>query len=99
MILSNEPGYYREGAFGIRLENLIVVREVDSPDGRDMLGFETLTLAPLDRRLIEPGLLSGEEIGWLDGYHARVWDEISPLVGPEVRDWLYLATRPLGRVA
>ena len=99
MILSNEPGYYREGAVGIRLENLIGVREVDSPDGRDMLGFETLTLAPLDRRLIEPGLLSGEEIGWLDGYHARVWDEISPLVGPEVRDWLYLATRPLGRVA
>lgn len=99
MILSNEPGYYREGAFGIRLENLIVLREVESPDGRDMLGFETLTLAPLDRRLIEPGLLSGEEIGWLDSYHARVWDEISPLVGPEVRDWLYLATRPLGRLA
>lgn len=99
MILSNEPGYYREGAFGIRLENLIVLREVESPDGRDMLGFETLTLAPLDRRLIEPGLLSGEEIDWLDSYHARVWDEISPLVGSEVRDWLYLATRPLGRLA
>ena len=99
MILSNEPGYYREGAFGIRLENLIVVREVESGDGRDMLGFETLTLAPLDRRLIEPGLLSREEIAWLDAYHARVWDEIAPLVGNEVRDWLFLATRPLGAAA
>ena len=99
MILSNEPGYYREGAFGIRLENLIVVREVASGDGRDMLGFETLTLAPLDRRLIEPGLLSTEEIAWLDAYHARVWDEIAPLVSDQVRDWLFLATRPLGRLA
>ena len=99
MILSNEPGYYREGAFGIRLENLIVVRKVESVDGRDMLGFETLTLAPLDRRLIEPGLLSRDEIIWLDAYHARVWDEISSLVEGEVRDWLYLATRPLGGVA
>ena len=99
MILSNEPGYYREGAFGIRLENLNVVRKVESVDGRDMLGFETLTLAPLDRRLIEPGLLSRDEIIWLDAYHARVWDEISSLVEGEVRDWLYLATRPLGGVA
>ncbi len=99
MILSNEPGYYREGAFGIRLENLIVVHEVESCDGRDMLGFETLTLTPLDRRLIAPGLLSVDEIAWLDGYHARVRDEISPLVGAEVRDWLHLATRPLGASA
>lgn len=99
MILSNEPGYYREGAFGIRLENLIVVHEVESRDGRDMLGFETLTLTPLDRRLIAPGLLSADEIAWLDGYHARVRDEISPLVGAEVRDWLHLATRPLGASA
>ncbi|WP_374634886.1 aminopeptidase P family protein [Paracoccus sp. (in: a-proteobacteria)] len=98
MILSNEPGYYREGAFGIRLENLIVVHEVESGDGRDMLGFETLTLAPLDRRLIEPDLLSAEEIAWLDAYHARVWDEIAPLVADQTRDWLFLATRPLGRL-
>lgn len=96
MILSNEPGYYREGAFGIRIENLIVVHEVESRDGRDMLGFETLTLAPIDRRLIDPALMSAAEIQWLDGYHARVWDEISPLVDGQVRDWLFLATRPLG---
>ncbi|WP_374422972.1 aminopeptidase P family protein [Paracoccus sp. (in: a-proteobacteria)] len=95
MILSNEPGYYREGAFGIRIENLIVVHEVESRDGRDMLGFETLTLAPIDRRLIDPALMSAAEIAWLDDYHARVWDEISPLVDDRVRDWLFLATRPL----
>ncbi|KGJ04578.1 Xaa-Pro aminopeptidase [Paracoccus halophilus] len=95
MILSNEPGYYREGAFGIRIENLIAVHEVASPDGRDMLGFETLTLAPIDRRLIEPGLMSRQEIAWLDAYHGRVWDGISPLLDAGTRDWLYLATRPL----
>ena len=95
MILSNEPGYYREGAFGIRIENLLVVHPVESPDGRAMLGFETLTLAPIDRRLIDPALLSGDEVAWLDAYHARVRDQIGPLVDPEVRDWLNRATRPL----
>ncbi len=99
MILSNEPGYYREGEFGIRLENLIVVEEQGSPDGRPMLGFETLTFAPIDRRLIEPGLLSPDEVTWLDAYHAEVWQKISPLVADEARDWLFLATRPLGELA
>lgn len=96
MILSNEPGYYREGAFGIRIENLIVIRELASRDGRDMLGFETLTLAPIDRRLIEIGLLSADERDWLDSYHARVRDEILPKVSPAAREWLQMATRPLG---
>ena len=96
MILSNEPGYYREGGFGIRIENLIVVEEQHSPDGRAMLGFETLTFAPIDRRLIDATLLSHDEVAWLDAYHAEVWQRISGLVGGEVRDWLYLATRPLG---
>lgn len=95
MILSNEPGYYREGAFGMRIENLIVVRQVESPDGRDMLGFETLTWAPIDRRLIELSLLSEDEIAWLDAYHIQVRDRIGPLVPAPVRDWLELATRPL----
>ncbi|SMO32542.1 aminopeptidase P family protein [Paracoccus laeviglucosivorans] len=95
MILSNEPGYYREGEFGIRIENLIVVREAGNPDGRDMLGFETLTLAPIDQRLIEPGLMSASERDWLDAYHARVRDEIGPLVSSEAREWLVAATQPL----
>lgn len=95
MILSNEPGYYREGAFGIRIENLLVVQPGHSPDGRDMLGFETLTWAPIDRRLIDLALLSGDEIAWLDAYHAQVRDRIGPLVAGAVREWLELATRPL----
>ena len=77
MILSIEPGYYREGAFGIRLENLAVVRPPEPVAGgdREMLGFEMLTLAPIDRRLIDAGLLEPAERAWLDAYHARVADE------------------------
>ncbi len=88
MIFSNEPGYYREGAFGIRIENLMVVERADSPDDRDMLGFETLTLVPIDTRLVDRNLLSGDEVGWLDAYHARVRDTVAPLVEGAARDWL-----------
>jgi Xaa-Pro aminopeptidase len=97
MILSNEPGYYRAGAYGIRIENLELVREVPTPEGgeRPLLGFETLTLAPIDRRLIEPELLAREEIAWLDAYHARVAAEIGPLVDPDTAGWLAAATRPI----
>ncbi|MGQ0443728.1 MAG: aminopeptidase P family protein [Beijerinckiaceae bacterium] len=97
MILSNEPGYYNAGQFGIRIENLVVVerREIAGAE-REMLGFETLTLAPLDLALIEPKLLDGEEIAWTNTYHALVWREISPLVEPEVRRWLHGATRRIG---
>lgn len=95
MIFSNEPGYYREGEWGIRIENLIAVEPAPSPDGRDMLGFETLTLVPIDRRLIEPGMLSRAEIAWLDAYHARVRTEIGPLLPEGLRGWLEQATAPL----
>ncbi|MGH6856212.1 MAG: M24B family metallopeptidase, partial [Methylocella sp.] len=97
MILSNEPGFYHPGQFGIRIENLVVVerREIAGSE-REMLGFETLTLAPLALALIAPKLLDGEEIGWLNAYHARVWREISPLVEPGVRRWLRGATRRIG---
>ncbi|TWI35089.1 aminopeptidase P family protein [Paracoccus sulfuroxidans] len=95
MILSNEPGYYREGEYGIRIENLIAVIPVDSPDGRDMLGFETLTLAPIDTRLIDRDLMSRDEIDWLNSYHARVRDEIGPLLDAPLRAWLEAATQPL----
>jgi Xaa-Pro aminopeptidase len=99
MILSNEPGYYKEGAYGIRLENLIVVTEAERIDGGDapMHGFETLTLAPFDRRLIVARLMTTEERDWLDAYHARVRDEISPFVSGGARDWLEAATAPLPR--
>ena len=81
MIVSNEPGYYAAGAFGIRIENLVAVEKRAIPRGeRPMLGFETLTLAPIDLALVEPKLLDPDETGWLDDYHARVRKTLSPLV-------------------
>jgi Xaa-Pro aminopeptidase len=97
MIVSNEPGYYRTGAYGIRIENLVVVTPCAVPGAeRDMLGFETITLAPIDRACIEPSLLSREEIAWLDGYHQRVRETLTPLVDPQTASWLADATRPIG---
>jgi len=96
MILSNEPGYYREGEFGIRIENLIAVRPApDMGEGRAMFEFETLTLAPIDTRLIEPALLSPPETAWLNAYHARILAEIGPLVAENTRIWLTRACAPL----
>ncbi len=97
MILSNEPVYYRPGAFGVRIENLVVVTE--APQGidpeRTMLAFETLTLCPIDTGLIVPELLDGAERAWLDAYHARVLAEIGPLVSRGARAWLERACAPL----
>jgi len=97
MIISNEPGYYKQGAYGIRIENLVLVLPAKkTTDGdRAMLSFETLTLAPIDRRLVEPALLTMEEWAWLDNYHARVRDEIGPKLAPSDQRWLTTACRPL----
>ena len=97
MIISNEPGYYKEGAYGIRIENLVLVSGPETPDGGDrgMLAFETLTLVPIDRRLIDTALLTPDEIGWLDTYHATVRDTIGPEVDAATRHWLEAATKPL----
>ena len=96
MILSNEPGYYREGAFGIRIENLIVVREAEKiGDNRDQLDFETLTFVPLDRRLIDTSALAPWERDWLDRYHALVRDRLSGRVSGSAQRWLDAATAPL----
>lgn len=98
MILSNEPGYYRTGAFGIRIENLVLVQDappLDGADARDMLAFETLTLAPIDRRLIDTQQLTRDELAWLDAYHARVRAALSDEVSPEAAEWLDDATQPL----
>jgi Xaa-Pro aminopeptidase len=93
MILSNEPGYYKTGAYGIRIENLVVVKKADASGAeRDMLDFETLTLAPIDLALVEPKLLSAAEKAWLNAYHARVRAEISPLVDAKTKVWLRGAT-------
>ena len=96
MMLSNEPGLYRAGRWGIRIENLLLVEHREIVGGeRPMLGFETLTFAPIQRGLIATDLLDREETHWLDRYHARVREIVGPLVEPEVRAWLDAATRPL----
>ncbi|HKA78800.1 MAG TPA: aminopeptidase P family protein [Xanthobacteraceae bacterium] len=97
MILSNEPGYYKTGGFGIRIENLVLVVAAAEVPGaeRKLNAFETLTLAPIDRRLVIPGMLTAEETAWLDAYHARVADTLSPLVDAETRAWLAAAARPI----
>ncbi len=96
MILSNEPGYYKTGAYGIRIENLVLVSEATVEGAEKPLNaFETLTLAPIDARLIDPALMTSDEIAWLDAYHARVAEILSPLVTAGTRPWLEAATRPL----
>jgi Xaa-Pro aminopeptidase len=98
MMLSNEPGYYKAGAWGIRIENLLIVEGPSEIEGGDrpMLGFETITLAPIDLALVDPAIMTPAEIAWLDAYHAWVAAEIGPLLDePAEADWLTRATRPL----
>ena len=97
MIVSNEPGYYKEGAYGIRIENLQYVTSPRTIPGGDrpMLGFEALTLAPIDRTLILPDLLTAEERDQLDAYHARVLAEIGPHLDAPVHAWLEGACAPI----
>jgi Xaa-Pro aminopeptidase len=97
MIISNEPGYYQAGAYGIRTENLVIVEARPTPEGgeRELLGFETITRAPIDRRLIVPDLLDEEERAWLDDYHARVRADLIDLMDGAAAAWLAAATMPL----
>src|SRR5262245_9195487 len=90
MILSNEPGYYKTASYGIRIENLVLVTEAAAPPGAEkpLNTFETLTLVPIDRRLIEPGMLTDEEFSWLEMYHAKVATELAELVDAPTRIWL-----------
>ena len=96
MILSNEPGYYKAGEYGIRIENLVLVveKEVDGAE-KEMLGFETLTFAPLDRRLIAKDMLTADEMKWVDSYHAQVMEKIGPKLEGADRQWLEKACAPL----
>ena len=103
MVVSNEPGYYDiDAGFGIRIENLLVIgpkATAHSFNGREYLGFDPLTMVPIQQSLIEPSLLTDVEANWLDSYHARVWDSVSPLMeeGSEGYVWLKEHTRPLDR--
>jgi Xaa-Pro aminopeptidase len=99
MIFSNEPGYYRTGAYGIRIENLILVVEAPPVEGAEkpFNAFATLTLAPIDTRLVEPAMMTADEIAWLDAYHAHVREALARVVDAPTREWLFKATAPIGR--
>ncbi len=98
MILSNEPGYYKTDAYGIRIENLVTVRKIDDLRSaeRTVYGFETLTFAPIDLSLIDLSILDETERAWLNSYHSEVWEKISPQLGGEEKAWLKEATRAVG---
>lgn len=96
MILSNEPGYYRAGEFGIRIENLVVVKKLSIKNAeRPMLGFETISFAPIDLRVLSPALLAGDEIDWLNSYHAMVRKKLLPHIEKSAKRWLLAATAPV----
>lgn len=96
---SCEPGVYFEGVFGVRLENMMTVAPAESGPFGEFLAFETLTLCPFDRDLIDPALLTAQEVAWLDAYHHRVREALSPLLPEEVRAWLVGRTAPLGTLS
>lgn len=95
MVTSNEPGYYKGGSYGIRIENLLAVRPAPINGEREIFEFETLTLAPIDLSLVERDLLSDDEAGWLNAYHARVRSELTPLLDGPTADWLARETRAI----
>ena len=97
MICSNEPGFYKVGEYGIRIENLVVVRPLEPVPGgdREMMSFETVTMAPLDRNCIDVSLLTDEERAWVDAYHAEVYDKLTGELEPDVETWLKEMTAPL----
>lgn len=95
MIVSIEPGYYRQGEFGIRHENLYIIKKCEIFDGSDIktLQFEVLTYVPFDRKLINKAMLCNDEIIWLNNYHQMVYSHISPLIDDNCRTWLEVATK------
>ena len=96
MFLSNEPGYYKTGAYGIRIENLVLVepREIEGAEG-EFFGFETLTHVPIERRLVDRGMLSDAEVAWWNAYHARVLEIIGPQLEGAAKAWLEAQCAPL----
>jgi Xaa-Pro aminopeptidase len=94
MITSIEPGLYRPGQWGIRIENLVANVAIGASEFGDFLEFETLTLCPIDTRCIEPGMLSATDVAWLNAYHATVRERLLPLVDGDAKDWLIKRTEP-----
>jgi Xaa-Pro aminopeptidase len=96
MLISNEPGFYKVGEYGIRIENVVLVTLPEAIEGdREMMALETLTLAPIDRRLILPAMLEKSERDWLNGYHKHVFETLAPSLDQSSRNWLKQATQPI----
>jgi Xaa-Pro aminopeptidase len=95
MVVSNEPGYYEEGKFGIRIENLIFVTQIDEVKGKKLLGFENLTFVPIDTRLLDHSILTKPEKDWMNNYHREVFEKVSPFVEGDVLAWLENAVKPI----
>ena len=95
MVVSNEPGYYKEGQFGIRIENLIFVKQIDEVNGKKLLGFENLTFVPIDTRLLDLSLLTQKEKDWLNAYHQEVLEKVGPHVEGEVLEWMEKAVKSI----
>nr|GMD40491.1 probable Xaa-Pro aminopeptidase P [Ipomoea batatas] len=98
MVVSNEPGYYEDHSFGIRIENLLYVKEMDTPNrfgGIGYFGFEKLTFVPIQTKLVDLSILSAAEVAWLNSYHLQVWEKVSGLVDGGAREWLWNNTRPI----
>jgi len=100
MTISNEPGYYEDGKYGIRIEDIVLVREVKTPNNfgdKGFLGLENVTMCPIHKKLIDTSLLDNEEKKWVNDYHAEVWEKVSPLLQHDKRalDWLKRETSPL----
>tara|TARA_B110000438_G_C15790400_1_gene640421 strand:- start:579 stop:2093 length:1515 start_codon:yes stop_codon:yes gene_type:complete len=95
MVVSNEPGYYKENEFGIRIENLIFVKKISQVDGKNLLGFENLTFVPIDKRLIIKSMMNDQELDWLNSYHKEVFEKVAPLLKDKVLHWLKEATKPI----
>ena len=91
MILSNEPGFYKEGEYGIRIENILIVKE----ENENLLNFENISWAPIDKDLIEPSLLNSNDVEWLNRYHETVFDKLSIFLTVEEKLWLQNVTLPL----
>jgi len=95
MVVSNEPGYYEEGKFGIRIENLVFVKQIDTVNGKKLLGFENLTFVPIDTRLLDYSILTKSEKDWLNTYHAEVFEKVSPHVECATKEWLEKAVQSI----
>ena len=98
MIVSNEPGFYKEGKFGIRIENLILVQRSEVEPNNSFFEFETLTFVPIDRRLISLNLLDNNELEWINNYHTQCWQRVKDHVTAPTRAWLRTMTRPLQNI-